>query len=201
MRVARLLPLPLALILASATAGPAMAADVGIDVTDFEFGPKRQQIQVGDTVTWSFMANGHTTTAASGQAASWNSGPRTTPAGDSFRRTFSTPGRFQYYCLPHRRFMKGVIQVGQDQERDTFDNFTSRRSGSTVTIRFKLNEPATVTYKLSGRDRKTVKRGRLGTGRHSFKVTGLARGSYRGTLTLADDFDNRVTPKNSFVVR
>jgi plastocyanin len=201
MRVARLLPLPLALILTSATAAPAMAADVGIDVIDFEFGPRQQQIQVGDTVTWRFMANGHTTTAAGRQAVSWNSGPRTTPAGDSFRRTFNTPGRFQYYCVPHRSFMKGVIQVGRDQERDTFDNFTSRRRGSTVTIRFELNEPATATYKLSGRDRKTVKRGRLGVGRHSFRIRRLPRGSYRGVLTLADDFDNKVTPKNSFVVR
>jgi hypothetical protein len=29
----------------------------------------------------------------------------------------------------------------------------------------------------------------------------LARGTYRGTLTLADDFDKKVTPRNFFVVR
>jgi plastocyanin len=201
MRASRLLPLPLALILVLATAGPAMAADFGIEVLDFEFEPRERQIQVGDTVTWSFAAGGHTTTAVRGQAVSWNSGPKVSPEGDSFRRTFTTPGRFQYVCTPHKDFMKGVIQVGRDQERDTFDDFRSKRSGRTLTIGFKLNEPATVTYKLSGPRPRTVKRGRLTAGRHSFKVKRLPLGSYRGMLTLQDDFDKRVTPKNSFVIR
>jgi plastocyanin len=198
---ARLLPLPLALVLVLATAGPATAADWGVEVLDFEFAPKARQIQVGDTVTWSFAAGGHTATAVRGQAASWDSGPKPSPEGATFRRRFTTPGRFQYFCTPHKDFMKGVIQVGEDREPDTFDDFRSRRSGRTVTIGFKLNEPATVTYKLSGPRPKTVKRGRLAAGRHSFKVKRLPLGAYRGTLTLEDDFDKKVTPKNSFVIR
>jgi hypothetical protein len=32
-------------------------------------------------------------------------------------------------------------------------------------------------------------------------VRRLARGRYRGTLTVIDDFENAVRPKNSFVIR
>ena len=201
MRLARLPPLPLALTLVLATAGPAMAADWRVDVTNFAFTPEERQIDVGDTVTWSFIDTGHTTTAEGGQAASWNSGPTTTPAGGTFRRAFTTPGRFQYYCIPHRDFMKGVIRVGQDEVGDTVDAFRSKRRGSSVRISFELNEPATATYKLRGPERKTVRRGRLAAGKHSFRVRSLDDGSYRGTLTLVDDFDNEVRPKSTFVIR
>jgi plastocyanin len=178
-----------------------MAADWRVDVTNFAFTPEERQIDVGDTVTWSFIDTGHTTTAEGGQAASWNSGPTTTPAGGTFRRAFTTPGRFQYYCIPHQDFMKGVIQVGQDEVADTVDSLRSKRRGRNVTVRFTLNEPAKVTYRLSGPKRKTVKRGRLEAGRHSLKLRRLRRGTYRGTLLLEDDFDKKARAKSSFAVR
>jgi hypothetical protein len=70
-----------------------------------------------------------------------------------------------------------------------------------VRLSFLLNEPATVTYRLKGPSRRTVRRGRLATGTHSFTVRRLKRGSYRGVLTVVDDFDKKITPRNSFVIR
>jgi plastocyanin len=201
MRHQRLLPIPLALLLALAAAAPASAVDVDVGVVDFDFEPKQRAIGVGDTVVWRFGVDGHTTTAARGQAERWNSGPRTTPGGQTFRHTFTRPGRFQYYCIPHKDFMDGVIQVGSDLVRDTVDAFKTKRSGAGVTVSFKLNEAATVTYRLRGPERKTVRRGRLAAGRHSFGVRNLDAGSYRGTLKLTDDFDKSAKPKSSFVVR
>lgn len=197
----RLLPIPFALLLALAGAAPAGAVDVDVGVVDFSFQPREQAIGVGDTVVWRFMTNGHTTTANRGQAERWDSGPRTTPMGGTFSHTFNRPGRFQYVCIPHSGFMKGTIQVGTDQVADTVDAFRTRRRGSSVTISFRLNEAATVTYKLTGAERKTVRRGRLAAGRHSFRVRNLEEGRYRGTLTASDDFDKTVKPKNSFVIR
>jgi plastocyanin len=197
----RLLPIPLALLLAVAGAAPAGAADVDVGVVNFSFQPRDQAIAVGDTVVWRFMSDGHTTTANPGQAERWNSGPATTPIGQTFRHTFNRPGRFQYVCFPHSSFMKGTIQVGTDEVADTVDAFRTRRSGSSVRISFRLNEAATVIYRLRGPERKTVRRGRLAAGRHSFRVRNLEEGSYRGTLTLSDDFDKSAKPKNSFVIR
>jgi plastocyanin len=195
----RLLPLPLAVLLALAAAAPATAADWTIDVTDFSFAPAQRQVEVGDKVTWRFHDGGHTTTSRSGQAEQWDSNLR--PGGGIYEHTFTKPGRYEYVCTPHEAFMSGVIEVGGDPVARTVDGFSVRRRGRSVTVRVTLNEPARVTYKLKGPSRRTVKRGRLEAGSHSFKVERLARGRYRGTLALRDDFDNRVTRTSSFRIR
>ena len=199
MRHNRLLPIPLALLLAICAGAPASAAEVEVGVVNFDFQPATRAIGVGDTVIWRFNAEGHTATANRGQAERWDSGNRR--FGQTFRQTFDTPGRFQYVCIPHAGFMRGTIQVGTDRVRDTVDAFKTRRSGSSVKVSFKLNEAATATYKLRGAERKNVRRGRLGAGRHSFTVRNLDAGSYSGTLTLKDDFDKSAKPKSSFVIR
>jgi hypothetical protein len=149
-------------------------------------------------VIWRFNDSGHTATANRGQAERWNSGDRT--SGQTFRHTFTRPGRFQYVCIPHAGFMKGTVQVGTDRVRDTVDAFTTKRSGSRVRVSFELNEPATVSFKLRGAERRTVRRGRLAAGRHSFTVRNLDAGAYRGTLALSDDFDKRSTAEKSFTI-
>jgi hypothetical protein len=84
---------------------------------------------------------------------------------------------------------------------DSIDAFRSKRTGKRVRISFKLNEPARVTYKLKGPSKRTVKRGRLDAGRHSFTVKRLKLGKYRGVLTVVDDFDKKLTPRNFFRIR
>jgi hypothetical protein len=153
-------------------------------------------------VTWNFSAEGHTSASVGGQPDSWKSIEEgVNPAGSSFTHVFNTPGRFQYVCLQHRDFMKGVIEVGTDTVIDSVDNLRSRRTGNRVRISFRLNEPATVRYSLRGPSRRTVKLGRRGEGTHSFMLRRLKRGTYRGVLTVVDDFDKKVTPRNSFVIR
>ncbi|HMJ94453.1 MAG TPA: plastocyanin/azurin family copper-binding protein [Thermoleophilaceae bacterium] len=202
MRRSRLL-IPLALTVPLALASPAAAADWGVEVVDFEFQPQERQIAVGDSVTWNFAVAGHTSTSTGGQPDSWNSAPGggTNSAGVPFTKVFNTPGRYQYICIPHQAFMKGVIQVGTDMVAKSISNFKSKRTGNRVKLSFLLKEPATVTYKLTGKSRRTVKRGRLAAGKHSFTLRRLKRGSYRGVLTVVDNFDKKVTPRNSFVIR
>jgi len=198
------LPIPLALVAFLALASPAAAAEWRVDVAeDFSFQPTERKIAVGDSVTWYFNAGGHTTTSLKGQPDSWNSAPNggTNSAGAVFPKVFNTPGRYQYVCIPHQSFMRGVIQVGTDAVADTLDNFKTRRTANRVKLSFLLNEPATVTYKLTGKSRRSVKKGRLSAGRHSFTLRRLKRGSYRGVLAVVDDFDKKVTARNSFVIR
>jgi plastocyanin len=201
MRLQRLL-IPFALLTPLVAASPAAAFDWKTDVVNFEFMPAESHISVGDTVTWNFTADGHTTTSLAGQAESWNSvSEGTNPVGSTYTQQFDTPGRYQFVCTPHQAFMKGVIEVGTDKVVDSIDNFRSKRIGNRVKLSFLLNEPATVTYRLKGPSRRTVRLGRLRGGRHSFTLRKLRRGSYRGVLTVVDDFDKRITPRNHFVIR
>lgn len=198
------LALPLALLSALAAASPAAAVDWTVDVReDFSFAPSERRIAVGDTVTWTFSAGGHTSASVGGQPDSWSSAARgeTNARGTSFPHTFRTPGRYQYVCIPHKAFMKGVIEVGTDAVLDTLDDFKTKRVGRRVTLSFKLNEAATVTYRLRGPSPRTVKRGRLAAGRRSFSVRRLRRGTYRGALIVTDDFDKKITPRSFFVIR
>jgi hypothetical protein len=188
MRPNRLL-LPLTLLLGLAPAAPAAASDWSTDVVDFEFLPKERKIALGDSVTWNFVNW-------------WRSvGDGVNPVGTSYTHVFNTPGRFQYVCVQHKDFMKGVVEVGTDAVVDSIDRFRTKRTGNRVKISFLLNEAATVRYSLRGPSRRRVKRGRLEAGAHSFTVRRLKRGTYRGVLTAVDDFDKKVTPRNFFVIR
>jgi plastocyanin len=197
------LALPLAVLLSFALATPAHAAfDWSTNVIDYEFQPKEQKISVGDSVTWNFTVGGHTSTSLAGQPDSWKSiDDGTNATGDTFSHTFNTRGRYQYVCSVHKSFMKGVIEVGTDTVIDSIDNFRTRRFGNRVRIGFKLNEPATVKYRLRGPSARRVKLGRLARGRRGFTLRHLRRGSYRGVLTVVDDFDKKITRRNSFVIR
>jgi plastocyanin len=193
----------LAILLSLVLAAPAAAAfDWKTQVVDLEFQPAEHRISVGDTVTWNFTVGGHTTASLGGQPDSWKSAETGTNAtGSSFTHQFDTPGKFQYVCLQHRDFMKGSVEVGTDTVIDSLDNFKTKRTGHRARISFLLNEAATITYKLSGPTRRTVKKGRLDAGTHSFTLRRLKRGTYRGKLTVVDDFDKKITPRNFFVIR
>jgi plastocyanin len=194
--------LPLAVLLPLVLASPAAAFDWRTDAIDFEFQPSEQKIALGDSVTWNFSVEGHTTASLGGQPDSWKSVDEgTNPAGTSYTHVFNTPGRFQYVCLQHKDFMKGVIEVGTDTVIDSIDDFKAKRVGSRVKISFLLNEPAIVKYSLRGPSRRSVKLGRLDAGRRSFTLRRLKRGTYRGVLTVVDDFDKKVAPRNFFVIR
>ena len=197
----RLLPsLTVALLLALAPS--AAAAEWNVEVDVFAFAPKESKIAPGDTVNWNFQESGHTTVSSPGQVERWDSQPSrfgTNAVSTTYSRTFDTPGRFQYVCDPHD-FMKGTIEVGRDTVRDTVDGFKTVRRGNDVTVKFKLNEAAKVTYKLGGEARRSYTRARLRAGRRSISFRNLPAGDYRGTLTLVDDFDNRTKPRNSFEI-
>jgi plastocyanin len=199
MRTRRLIA-PLVLLAPLAAAVPASAAEVPVDVVNFRFEPKTVQIDPGDTVVWNFETDGHTSTSDQGEPERWNS--RAVAAGQSFRHTFSKPGRFSYICIPHESAgMTGVVQVGTDQFRRSHTRFRQRRRGRTLTFSFRLREPAKVTVRLRGASRRTVTRRRLGTGSHSISLARLREGRYRGTVTFVDDFDKRSVVRTSAVIR
>ena len=203
MRSRRLLPLAV-LLTSLALASPAMGADRTVSVVDFEFQPREVQIEPGDTITWNFVNGGHTTTAAGGQPERWNSGGdtgATSPAGAIFQHTFATPGRFNYFCIPHASFMKGVVVVGEDEFPKSQSRFRQVRRGNRITFKFTLVEPAKVVAKLRGPSRRSATRRRLAPGSHSIAFRRLRDGTYRGTVAFTDDFDNVSRVKTFTVIR
>jgi len=96
----------------AAKGGGAGAANVAnathAEMRTMVFGPKRIEIPVGGTVTWT---NNdplvHTITADDG---SWDSGP--IEPGKTWSRTFTQPGEYAYHCTPHP-FMRALIVVRQ----------------------------------------------------------------------------------------
>jgi plastocyanin len=195
----RLILAPLTAIAALGVVSPSLAAESNIGVADFDFTPATQTIAVGDTVTWTFNATGHSTTSLPGQPDKWDSTVEN--LGATFQKTFTKPGRYQYVCTPHESFMRGTLVVGKDTVKKTAGKVTAKVSGTKATISFKLNEVASATLKLKGASKRTVTRKRLKTGAQSIVVKKLKAGSYTGTLTLSDDFDNKTTVKKSFKIR
>jgi plastocyanin len=89
--------------------GPAVGGSTLIAIRDFAFQPNDVRIKAGNSVTWLNCEPAGTPshTSTSDQAV-WQS-PLLAP-GETFTRTFDTPGVFPYLCSVHP-FMTGSITV------------------------------------------------------------------------------------------
>ena len=96
---------PLAAILVFAV--PAvLAADRGVRIEDFAFGPATITIDIGDRVRWTNRDNvEHTATARNG---SFDTGLLAN--GESHTIRFTAAGRYRYVCTPHPS-MTGTVVV------------------------------------------------------------------------------------------
>lgn len=104
-------PTPASAARAGAPAGEAATpatADT-ITIQNFAYSPATVTVKAGTTLTWTNKdADPHTVT-------SMNGGPlRSQPlnTGDTYRYTFTTPGRFEYLCTIHP-FMTATVVVTQ----------------------------------------------------------------------------------------
>lgn len=204
MRLHRLLLALTVVAVPLVVAAPAMAADHAVGVIDFEFVPGNVEVDVGDTVTWTFTNGGHTTASDAGQPDSWNSAPaenETNRTGETFQKRFDVPGRYSYVCIPHKSFMKGAVVVGEDRFARSHSRFKQVRRGNRITFKFTLVEPAKVVAKLKGPSRRSVTKRRLLPGSHSIAFRNLRKGSYQGTVDFTDDFDTRTRVKTFTVIR
>jgi plastocyanin len=116
-------------LLAVMSAAPFVAADPQANVirmtVDNVFDPKTITIKSGETVVWKNVSDlPHTVTAMSGIAATaddaslppnaqeFNSG--VIPKGKDFSHTFTVPGTYKYFCIPHEHLgMVGTVVVSK----------------------------------------------------------------------------------------
>lgn len=85
---------------------PAAAGTLRVDIKDFAFAPQVLRVPAGTTVAWTNQdAVGHTVTSDTGAFSS----PLLAKS-QSFERTFTEKGTFEYHCTPHP-FMKASVIV------------------------------------------------------------------------------------------
>ena len=116
---------PMAGVLLLAAFAVAQAAQVEVKMTDNppRFVPEKVTINAGDTVNWDNNAqNLHTVTADPAKAADKNSvslpagaqpfDSSFMPPGAKFKYTFTVPGTYKYFCIPHEKDgMVGYVVV------------------------------------------------------------------------------------------
>ncbi|WP_018680652.1 cupredoxin domain-containing protein [Actinokineospora enzanensis] len=92
--------------MAAPPAGAPVAADT-VSIKDFAFAPAQVRVKVGTTVTWT---NGDTEPHT---VTSNGNGPLKSPTmntGETYKYTFTVPGRFEYLCTIHP-FMTAAVEV------------------------------------------------------------------------------------------
>ena len=89
----------------------AHAAEAAIKIIDFSFSPPLLTVPVGTTVTWVNEDDEPHLIAESDRLFKSHA----LDTGDKFSFTFSTPGKFQYFCTIHAH-MVGAVVVGDSQQ-------------------------------------------------------------------------------------
>jgi plastocyanin len=146
-------------------AAPARAADAQVRVSNNAFSPATVNVAPGEMVTWTFAGpdTDHSTTSDPGQAESWDSDPATsTPfhvAGDTFSHRFTMAGTFTYFCKAHS-FMRARVVVSAPGSPPPADTAAPQFGTAKVSVKrrrvtFRLNEAATVVFRLTGPTRRT----------------------------------------------
>jgi len=86
---------------------------VTVKMVGTSFEPDRITVQAGTTVTWDNTSlSTHTVTAEGGAFDSGSDPAKWLQSGQTFSFTFTTPGTYSYYCLPHQQIgMVGTVVV------------------------------------------------------------------------------------------
>src|SRR6266436_9567023 len=81
------------------------ATTANVSIVNFAFSPPSVNINVNDSVKWTWAGSPHSTTSDTGL---WESGVQGT--GATFTHTFASAGSFPFHCSVHP-FMTGTISV------------------------------------------------------------------------------------------
>jgi amicyanin len=83
----------------------AQAADIGVKIANFTFGPQELKVKAGTTVTWTNEDDIPHTVTSTTQV--FNSGALDTDQKFSF--TFTTPGIYKYFCALHPHMTGSIV--------------------------------------------------------------------------------------------
>jgi len=99
-----------ALVVAALAAGAlasqgAPAADAKVQIDQYAFLPQRVTVKAGTTVTWTNDDDDSHTVASSSKLFK----SKALDTGDKFSFTFTTPGRYDYFCSLHPHMTGAVV--------------------------------------------------------------------------------------------
>ncbi len=106
------------IVLATAAATPAQAANTRVSLSGYAWSKPQVRIDLGESVTWDWLGPDllHSVTGVSANAAGWDSDPgRTTPrhrAGDAYTLHFNQPGTYLFHCKLHASVRGEVVVSG-----------------------------------------------------------------------------------------
>ncbi len=110
-------------LLAACGSSAQSVAGPSVSLTDNAFTPRELHIRPGQTVTW--VNNGQTIHTVTADDSSFNSNDF--QPGGQYSHTFTTPGRYSYYCMLHGSAggygMAGVVIVDGPSGTSTSANF------------------------------------------------------------------------------
>ena len=89
---------------AAAMPGAARAADVGVTIDNFTFTPQTLTVKAGTTVTWTNQDDIPHNVISTGNFRS-----KALDTEDKYSFTFTTPGKFEYFCGLHPHMTGSIV--------------------------------------------------------------------------------------------
>ncbi len=189
MRVSFLLIL--AGLVALAAPGGVAAADREVEAFSYGFRAEYVKVDAGDTVTWRMGAGGesHTVTTLGRVPQRFDSGVK--DRGETFAFTFSSPGRYEYYCELHTGLMFGSVQVGPDETRPELSRLRAKLRRARIGVSVIRSEDAKLVATLAraARPRRVLSRARtrrFGDGAAALVLPRPAPGRYTVSVGATD---------------
>jgi plastocyanin len=154
----------------------AATIQVQVGAGGLKFTPQDVTIHVGDTVQWTWVVSGHSSTSGTpgNPDGKWDSGVLN--AGATFSFTFLTAGTFNYFCTPHGVCcgMIGSVTVAEvDTVVITRAQYTTSRSQLVVQAT-DTDDTATLTVSVTSTGEVLGPMMNLGGGSYSAKFRGIS---------------------------
>ena len=155
----------------------AATIQVQVGAGGLKFTPQNVTINVGDTVQWTWAANGHSSTSGTPghPDGMWDSGVNN--IGFVFSHTFTTAGTIAYYCTPHGSCCGMIGSVKVTAVSDTVQiskaQYTTSRSQLIVQAT-DTNDAATLTVSVTSTGETLGTMVNRGGGSYQAKFTGIS---------------------------
>ena len=172
----------------------AATIQVQVGAGGLKFTPQNVTIHVGDTVRWTWVGSGHSSTSGTpgNPDGLWDSGVQN--SGFVFTHTFTAPGTFNYFCSPHGLCcgMIGSVTVAEvDTVVITRAQYTTSRSQLTVQAT-DTNDTAMLTVSVTTTGEVLGTMMNLGGGSYSAKFVGISNPQ---KITVTSNFGGSATAR------
>lgn len=180
----------LTLLFAVAATGSASATTWTIGVMNFEFTNVPTTVNVGDTITWTWISGTHTTTstAVPAGAIDWNEDINT--SSPSFFYVIAVPGSYAFVCAFHASMtgsFTAEVATAVTNPVSTSVDFSVYNTAGGIDMRYTLFENANTEIALTDLSGKVIYRqmtNAQAAGDHNLVVetASLSKGIYLATL-------------------